>query len=150
MKKSLLASLLFAITLWFGFAAVLLGSYQPTWLPEKFLKLAHPSTWADFGQAFSALEGLISSMALMLAVLAVLIQVRQSSDSNIIGAFGARLQFLLAEYDRLDKQIASYISKNSGPGYDKNLVDNMVAKRKDYLEESKKIDNKIQELLSKI
>ncbi len=150
MKRILIVSLFFATVIWGLFAAILLG-YQPRWLPEKFLQLTRPGSLADFGQAFSSLDGLISSMALMLGLFAVLIQVKQSADANIINALTARLQFLLAEYDRLDNQISTHINKHSGKAsYDKNLIDNMVKKRKERLEESKKVDENIQKLLPKI
>lgn len=92
----------------------------------------------------------MSSFALMLGLIAIVVQVKQNSDSNIIGAFAARQQFLLAEYERLDGQIAKYVATNSGPNYDKVLVQNMTNKRKERLDESRVIDQKLLLLLAKI
>lgn len=150
MKKVLLISSFFAVVIWLAFGSMLLGLYQPSWLPSSFLKLGRPTTLSDFGQAFSALEGLLSSFALMLGLIAIVVQVKQNSDSNIIGAFAARQQFLLAEYERLDGQIAKYVATNSGPNYDKVLVQNMTNKRKERLDESRVIDQKLLLLLAKI
>lgn len=150
MKKPLFFALIAAVALWVVSATLLLGTYKPTWLPDAFATLAKPASLADFGQAFSAFEGFVSSFALMLGLIAIAIQVRQTTDSNVIGAMSARQQFLLAEYSRLDEQIATYIAKNTGPAYDKNLVANMVAKRKSYLEESKQIDEKVKLLIAKM
>ena len=41
------------------------------------------------------------SPRLLLGLIAVVMQTRQSADSNVIGAFTARLQYLLAEAARL-------------------------------------------------
>jgi len=86
----------------------------------------------------------------MLGLIAIAMQVRQTTDSNVIGAMSARQQFLLAEYARLDEQIATYVEKNTGPGYDRNLVANMVAKRKSLLEEGQKIDQRVKILIEKM
>lgn len=130
-----------------AFAAVLLGNYVPLWLPTSFSALARPTSIADLGQSFSLFDGLFSSLALVLGLTAVLIQIRQQADSNVIGAFSARQQFLLAECDRLEQQIQSL--KNSGKP-DTSLFTNMVEKKKRLLDESKKIDGRLKELLNQI
>jgi hypothetical protein len=150
MRKILTVSLLLAVIIWIVYAAILLG-YKPGWLPAQFAELAIPASLADFGQAFSALDGLISSLALMLGLCAVLIQVKQSADSNLISALTARQQFLLAEQERFDLKIKEHIKNNTGKdSYDARLVKNMSNKKSDYLEESKQIDEKLQHLISKI
>jgi hypothetical protein len=140
MKKLLILALVIATLIWLAFAAILLGAYQPAWLPTSFLSLAKPSSLADFGQAFSALDGLISSFALMLGLIAVVIQAKQSADSNVIGAFSARLQYLLADSDRLEQQIQAL---KGSVKFDQNLFNNMVEKKKRQLDEAKSIDEKI-------
>ena len=147
MKKLLIFALVLATFMWLAFAAILLGAYQPSWLPAIFLNLTKPNSLADFGQAFSALDGLISSFALMLGLIAVVIQTKQSADSNVIGAFSARLQYLLADSDRLEQQIQSL--KMSG-SYEPSLFNNMVEKKKQQLDEAKSIDEKIRKLLNQI
>ena len=146
MKKSLFLSFIVAILLWVSFGAILLGNWRPSWLPAAFLELTHPTSMGDFGQAFAALEGLVSSFALMLGLIAIVIQARQSADSNIIGAFSTRQQYLLADCERLEQQIQ--LLKNSGP-HDPKLFGNMVDKKKRQLEEAKQIDEKLKKLLDK-
>lgn len=151
MKKPLFLAVVAAVLLWLVFAAVLLGMYRPAWLPNAFSTLTIPTSLSDFGQAFSAFEGIISSFALMLGLIAVLIQVKQNTDSNVIGATSARQQFLLAEYNRLDNQIADHIAKNTGkPTYDKNLISNMSNKRAERLADLKKVDEDLKKLLCKM
>lgn len=147
MKKLLISALVLAIFIWLAFAAVLLGIYQPSWLPKSFLALTKPSTLADFGQAFSVLDGLISSLALMLGLIAVVIQVKQNADSNVIGALATRLQYLLADNDRLEQQIQALKASDK---FDKNLFNNMVDKKKRQLDEAKSIDEKLRKLLENI
>lgn len=147
MKKLLIFALVLATFMWLAFAAILLGTYQPSLLPTSFLGLTKPSSLADFGQAFSALDGLISSLALMLGLIAVVIQAKQSADSNVIGAFSARLQYLLADSDRLEQQIQALKASSK---FDQNLFNNMVEKKKRQLDEAKSIDEKIRKLLEQI
>jgi len=147
MNKLLIVALSLATLMWLVFAAILLGVYQPSWLPASFIGLAKPNSLADFGQAFSALDGLISSFALMLGLIAVVMQTKQSADSNVIGAFSARLQYLLADSERLEQQIQALKGSDK---FDQNLFNNMVNKKRRQLEEAKSIDEKIRALLDKI
>lgn len=147
MKKLLVSALLLATFVWLTFAAILLGVYRPSWLPLSFLALARPGTLADFGQAFSALDGLLSSLALMLGLIAVVIQTKQSADSNVIGAFSARLQYLLADSERLEQQIQALKERGR---FDASLFNNMVEKKKRQLDEAKSIDERIRKLLDNI
>ena len=83
----------------------------------------------------------------MLGLLAIFIQTKQSADSNVIGAFTARQQFLLADCDRLEHLIQDMKKKQQ---YDKALFDNMVAKKKRQFEEAKAIDKRLKNLLDSI
>ncbi|MCE5163740.1 hypothetical protein [Plesiomonas sp. PI-19] len=147
MKKLLTLSVVLALLLWFMFAGFLLGIYQPEWLPSSLIHLSRPKSLADLGQSFSTLEGLISSLALMLGLIAIIIQTKQNADSNIIGAFSARLQYLLSDCERLENQIQSL---KSSCRFDQNLFNNMVEKKKRQLDEAKAIDEKIKSLLNNI
>jgi hypothetical protein len=134
---------IFAVALWLVFAIVLLGGYRPDWLPVQFLKLDLPKTTADLGQSFSFLDGLLSSLALMLGLYAIVIQIRQQFVSNAIGAYSVRLQFLLTECDRLESQIQRL--KACGT-YDPTLFNNMAEKKKRYLKNCREIDLKLEKL----
>ena len=136
-----------AVVAWLGFVAILLGLYAPTWMPAAFAHIQLPKTAADLGQSMTLIEGLTSSIALVLGLLAVLTQMRQQADSNIIGAFGTRQQFLLAECDRLESQIQSLKTSQK---YDKTLFDNMVSKKKRLLDEAQEIDIRLANLLKRI
>jgi hypothetical protein len=136
-----------AVAAWAAFVAILIGSYSPEWLPTAFSKLRLPKTAADLGQSLTLVDGLISSIALVLGLLAILTQMRQQADSNIIGAFSARQQFLLAECERLEIQIQQL--KVSGK-FDKTLFDNMVSKKQQLLKEAQQIDVRLQDLLKRI
>ena len=147
MKKSLFFALFAAVVLWITFAAVLLGLYEPWWLPAAFLKLQKPATAADFGQAFSALEGLVSSFALMIGLIAIIMQTRQNADANVIGGLAARHAYLLADCDRLEQHIQEHKARGVR---DDALFNNMVNKKKRQLDEAKVIDARLRQLLETI
>jgi len=148
MKRLLLLAALMAVALWTAFAAFLVGAVDPRWLPDGLSSLSRPTSLSDFGQAFTALDGLVSSFALLLGLIAVVMQTRQSADSNVIGAFTARLQYLLAEAERLEQQIQSLKAKRGS--FDRCLFDNMVGKKKRLLDEAAQVDETLRGLLQRI
>jgi len=148
MKKLLLLAALIAVALWTAFASFLVGAVDPGWLPDGLSGLSRPTSLSDFGQAFTALDGLVSSFALLLGLIAVVMQTRQSADSNVIGAFTARLQYLLAEAARLEQQIQSLKARRGG--FDRCLFDNMVGKKKRLLEEAAHVDETLRCLLLRL
>ena len=148
MKRLLLLAALMAVALWTAFAAFLVGAVDPRWLPDGLSSLSRPTSLSDFGQAFTALDGLVSSFALLLGLIAVVMQTRQSADSNVIGAFTARLQYLLAEAARLEQQIQSLKAKRGS--FDRCLFDNMVGKKKRLLDEAAQVDETLRGLLRRI
>ena len=148
MKKLLLLAALMAVALWTAFAAFLVGAVDPQWLPNGLSSLSRPTSLSDFGQAFTALDGLVSSFALLLGLIAVVMQTRQSADSNVIGAFTARLQYLLAEAARLEQQIQSLKARRGC--FDRCLFDNMVGKKKRLLEEAAHVDETLRCLLLRL
>jgi opacity protein-like surface antigen len=148
MKRLLLLAALMAVALWTAFAAFLVGAVDPGWLPDGLSGLSRPTSLSDFGQAFTALDGLVSSFALLLGLIAVVMQTRQSADSNVIGAFTARLQYLLAEAGRLEQQIQSLKARRGC--FDRCLFDNMVGKKKRLLEEAAAVDNTLHKLLLRL
>jgi opacity protein-like surface antigen len=148
MKKLLLLAALIALTLWTAFAAFLVGAVDPGWLPDKLSDLSRPTTLSDFGQAFTALDGLVSSFALLLGLIAVVMQIRQSADSNVIGAFTARLQYLLTEAARLEQQIQALKARRGG--FERCLFDNMVGKKKRLLDEAAQVDETLRGLLRRM
>ena len=81
MKRLLLLAALMAVALWTAFASFLVGAVDPGWLPDGLSGLSRPTSLSDFGQAFTALDGLVSSFAILLGLIAVVMQTRQSADS---------------------------------------------------------------------
>jgi hypothetical protein len=148
MKWLLLLAALIALTLWTAFAAFLVGAVDPGWLPDKLSDLSRPTSLSDFGQAFTALDGLVSSFALLLGLIAVVMQIRQSADSNVIGAFTARLQYLLTEAARLEQQIQALKARRGG--FERCLFDNMVGKKKRLLHEAAQVDETLRGLLRRM
>jgi hypothetical protein len=147
MRKIVSLAFVSAVVMWATFAAVLLGIYKPSWMPAEFLKLSLPISAADFGQAFSALEGLLSAFALIVGLIAILIQTRQNADSNVIGAFTARQVFLLADCVRLEESIQA-IKRSGKP--QAALFNNMVEKKMRQYAEVEAIDEKLKALLDKL
>ena len=90
----------------------------------------------------------MSSFALLLGLIAVVMQTRQSADSNVIGAFTARLQYLLAEATRLEQQLQSLKARRGN--LDRRLFDNMVGKKKRLLEEAAYVDETLRSLLHRL
>ena len=155
MKRLLLLAALLAVGLWTAFAAFLVGAIDVSWLPDPLSGLAKPTSLSDFGQAFTALDGLVSSFALLLGLIAVVMQTRQNAQANTIGALTARLQFLLAEAARLEQQIQ--VLKAQGPAnrtsqghFDRCLFDNMVAKKKRLLAQAAQVDCELARLLEPV
>lgn len=147
MKTVGLLLILIAVAAWAAFTAILLGVYSPGWLPKSFTGLQLPKSAADLGQALGVVDGLISSIALVLGLLAIFFQTRQQADSNIIGGLSARLQFLQSECDRLESDIQRL---KSHPPYDKTLLDNMASKKSRMLDDARRIDERLRQLLGRI
>ncbi len=168
-----LAALVF---MWLLLAAYFAGVYQPGWLPHAIRALKLPTTTADLGQSFAVLDGLLSSVAIVLGLIAILLQgrelkmstaaqtvqaaaiakqIEQQSHSNQLGAFAARLQFLLTEADRLESQISDLRDQveNERDVTAKenkwNIIKNSRALQVDYRKQAKDIDKTIQQLLGK-
>jgi len=155
MKRLLLLAALLAMGLWTAFAAFLVGAIDVSWLPDPLSGLAKPTSLSDFGQAFTALDGLVSSFALLLGLIAVVMQTRQNAQANSIGALTARLQFLLAEAARLEQQIqvlkAQGTAHRASQGhFDRCLFDNMVAKKKRLLAQAAQVDCELARLLEPV
>lgn len=146
MKAAVVIFVLCAVVMWAAFGAMLLGFFPQGWMIPGFETLTPPSTTAELGDSFSVFGALFSSLALVMGLLAIIIQARQQADSNVIGALSARHQYLLADCERLEDRIQD-IKKTA---YDQGLFKNMVAKQKRLREECENIDKRLAELLKKI
>lgn len=126
MRAALFVLLLF-IGLW-----VLLGAYLTNalpiadYLPRFITNLTLPKSTAGLGDSLAILDGIFSSIAIALGLVAIIfqgkelkesvkaqaeqanilsLQMRQQEQSNKLAAYTARLQFLLGEMDRLGADI---------------------------------------------
>ncbi len=147
MKRWLVVALVGIACLWLGYTAVLLGSWAPGFLPSAFSALRPPQSMAEFGDALGAVGSLISAVALILGLGAVIIQARQNSDSNKISALTTRQQFLLAECARLEEDIQRMKRRAN---FEHALFDGMVQKKSRYLNEAREIDAKIRALIEEL
>jgi hypothetical protein len=138
-------SLLLAVLLWLIFSAILLGEVLPGRFLNAFGNLTRPATFTDFGQAFSAFEGFVSSVALVLGLIALLLQIQYNKASNRLSALSARLQFLAAEFSRLDEAIARIYGEKNQEEY--GVAENMSDRRSRILHELKQTDKKVRKLL---
>jgi hypothetical protein len=137
--------LVVSVVAWAFFGSILLGIYGSEWLNAYVQSIKLPSTTAELGDSFGVLSAFMSPVALILALAAMLVQSKQQLDSNVIGAYSARQQFLLMECDRLEASIQDL--KRTGT-FDEQLFNNMVHKKSRYLNDAKEIDVKITTLLN--
>jgi len=77
-----------------AFGAFLVGLFEAPWVTERILLLKLPESMAELGDSYGIIGALFSSVALILALAAMLVQSRHHIDSNIIAGFSVRQQFL--------------------------------------------------------
>ena len=100
------------------------------------------------------LNGLFSSIAILIGLLAIYKQGRQIEKSineqraaNYLTAKMAYLEYLRSEIVRLEEDIQRLKSSNK---YDKNLLDNMSNKKSDFLAKSKLLSEEIENYYEKV
>jgi hypothetical protein len=165
------------LLLWIGLAAFLTGYIPAEYLPENFRQLTLPKSTTDLGDSLAILDGVFTSIAMVLGLIAILlqgkelkestkaqteqahslsIQINQQNSSNILGAYAARLQFLLTEVERLEEQIDKLLKEVKTEKIDEKknekwqIIKNSRDLQINYRDQTKEIDNKIQELLNSI
>lgn len=146
MRIALSLLLVVFVAIWIALGGYLVGLYEVPWVTELLPSLTLPKSTAELGDSYGILGILLSSVALILALAAILVQSRHQIDSNIIGAFSTRQQFLLTECTRLEIAIKELKSNYE---YDEKLFKNMVSKKSRFLEEANQIDKKLKDLLNK-
>lgn len=165
------------VLLWVVSLALFSGLIPLTWFPEQFLKLELPSSFDGLGNSMTILDGLFSSIAIVLGLIAILFQGRelktstdaqtlqaealirqisQQEASNRLGAYSARLQFLLAEIEHLENKVPGMLEEkdklekeNDKEALAKvwDLIKNTRAKQTRYRKQAAEIDQQIQALL---
>ena len=176
MKLALIVAVVF-MTIWAIFNAFLLGYVPVEFVPQKLTSLKSPESIASLGDSAAIIDSLFSSLALALGIIAVLMQgrelrastnaqteqavalsdqIKQQQESNRLGAYTARLQFLLTASDRMDYKITSLVNEansNSDPlekAEKWKLIKNLRNKEVSYRNEAEGIDDAIKSLLNKI
>jgi len=153
---------------------VLLGAYLTNalpisgYLPKAITNLAIPRSTAELGDSLAILDGIFSSIAIVLGLVAIIIQskelkesvkaqseqakilsvqMQQQNESNRLAAYTARLQFLLGEMDRLGGDIDRLIEAlrkmpdSEEKSEKQKILENTIEKRKRYRDEANKINN---------
>ena len=114
-------------------------------------RLTPPSSWAELGNATSVLNGLFSSIAILIGIMAIYKQGRQIEKSineqrisNQLTVKTAYLEYLRGEMNRLEEGIQRLKRSEK---YDKNLLDNMSRKISEHVATSKRIIEEIEKVL---
>lgn len=173
---------IFVLLLFLGLWAML-GAYLTKvlpitdYLPKAITNLALPKSTAELGDSLAILDGIFSSIAIVLGLVAIIfqskelkesvraqaeqanilsIQIEQQNKSNRLAAYTARLQFLLGEMDRLGRDIERLVEtlngmpESSEKTEKQKILDNTIEKRKRYRDEANHINNILSEQLESI
>ena len=134
------------LVIWVGFSYLMMYHALVTFIP-LLARLTPPSSWAELGNATSVLNGLFSSIAILIGIMAIYKQGRQIEKSineqraaNYLTAKMAYLGYLRSEISRLEEDIQRLKSSNK---YDKTLLENMSNKKSDLLSMSKRLSEEI-------
>ena len=134
------------LVIWVGFSYLMMYPALVTFIP-LLARLTPPSSWAELGNATSVLNGLFSSIAILIGIMAIYKQGRQIEKSineqraaNYLTAKMAYLGYLRSEISRLEEDIQRLKSSNK---YDKTLLENMSNKKSDLLSMSKRLSEEI-------
>ena len=104
MRRVILLSVLIAVSIWLIWFLYLTGILSPSWLPASLARLGRPGTTSELGDSLSLLEGLFSSVAVVLALVAVLFQSKELKEST--KAQNEQAQALAKQLDRHDEALA--------------------------------------------
>ncbi len=177
MKFFLYSLFLFFILIWLGVTLYLLGYIPLDFIPDNISKLKLPNSTGELGDSLALIDSLFASVALVLGLVAILIQgkelkestnaqisqaealilqIKQQKDSNLLGAYSARQNFLLMDSERLEKIIEKQLlikdvetdPKKKTEAWD--LIKNSSAKQATQRKEACEIDTKIKLLLKQI
>lgn len=168
------------VFLWLLSIALFSGLISNEWLPEALLRLELPNSFAGVGEAMTTLDGLFSSIAIVLGLIAILFQgkelkastdaqalqakaltqqIAQQESANLLGAYSARLSYLSAEIELMENKIEGMVAlaKNPTPSMDSKKVTELWEiikhsrnKQQRYRQETVEIDERIQGLLTRL
>lgn len=168
------------LSLWILSLALFSGMIPTSWLPESLTTLELPTSFALLGESMTTLDGLFSSIAIVLGLIAILFQgtelkastdaqrlqsealtkqIAQQEESNRLGAYSARLQFLSAEVEHLEVKINDMVNRTQGHkenGEDQkttelwNIIKATRKKQQRYREQAENIDRQIQQYFNQL
>lgn len=168
------------ILLWLISIALFSGLITSEWLPEALLNLKLPSNFDELGGAMSTLDGLFSSIAIILGLIAILLQgrelkasteaqalqakaltqqIEQQEAANLLGAYSARLTYLSAEIEMMENNIKNMVDQVQSPNLSWSdekikekweIIKNTRSKQQRYRQETIDIDSRVQELLVRL
>lgn len=175
MKILVVSIFIVFIALWTGYIAYLSGIIDLPILPDNLADLKLPVSMKEMGESMAVLDGLFTTVAILLGLIAILLQGRalkestiaqtkQSEDlsrqisqqryANALSAYSARQSFLTAEIihmegkiDKLLRQIDSCDFKNQTKDEKWQIIKNTRNKINMHVEEARLIDVKLKSLL---
>lgn len=165
------------LLVWLVSIALFAGAIPYEWLPEFLTKLELPSNFAHLGEAMGTLDGLFSSIAIVLGLIAILFQGRelkastdaqalqaqalrqqiaQQEASNLLGAYSVRLSYLTAEIEHMEKKIPEMVERADNQKQNGEtqkaaelweIIKRTREKQQRYRKQAEDIDTRIQQLL---
>lgn len=176
-KTYVIVVLIAFVALWLAAIAVFSGAVSQDVLPAFMSKLEQPASFALLGEAMGTLDGLFSSIAIVLGLVAIFfqgselktstdaqtlqakaltLQIAQQNASNQLTAFTARLNYLASEIAYMENAIPKMV-ENANLLKEKNrmkecddlwtIIKNTREKQQRYRKQADEIDDKIQHLL---
>ena len=165
------------IVLWLLTIALLTGVIPNAWLPDFLTQLELPNSFALLGEAMGTLDGLFNSIAIVLGLIAILLQgrelkastdaqtlqadalrkqIEQQEKANCLNAYSVRLSYLTAEVEHLEKMITEMLEqtthhKNNGNkekvGELWEIIKRSREKQQNFRRQAQEIDAQMQQLL---
>ncbi|HZJ95824.1 MAG TPA: hypothetical protein VFD11_09780 [Thiopseudomonas sp.] len=165
------------LLVWLVSIALFAGAIPYEWLPEFLTELELPSNFAHLGEAMGTLDGLFSSIAIVLGLIAILFQGRelkastdaqalqaqalrqqiaQQEASNLLGAYSVRLSYLTAEIEHMEKKIPEMVERADNQKQNGEtqkaaelweIIKRTREKQQRYRKQAEDIDARIQQLL---
>lgn len=178
MRIFIVAVLIAFIVFWLLAIGLFSGVIPSHWLPSFLASLSRPDSFSGLGEAMGTLDGLFSSIAIVLGLIAILLQgkelraateaqalqakalteqICQQQASNRLGAFTARLSFLSAEIEHMENKIFTMVEQVETPKENASkeaiaelwgIIKNTRNKQKRYRMQAEEIDLLIQRMLN--
>jgi outer membrane murein-binding lipoprotein Lpp len=176
-KKKVFFVFILFVALWIILGAYLTGFISLSqFIPDRLASLALPKSTTELGDSLSILDGLFSSIAIVLGLVAIIFQgrelkestkaqtkqanvlsaqMRQQEESNLLAAYANRLQFLNSETDRLSDDMQRLLAELKAFGSEFNekreekqkIFNNTKEKRRKYREQADRINEKLCNML---